>query len=84
MAKLLEYNATMVERVNLTEALSIFRVLPDEGIPAVDPDSDWFVPGQYMVLGMNNDGEPELGRVQRPMSVASMPGEQKYVEFYVR
>ncbi len=90
MAKALEYNATLVERVDLTEALSIFRVRPDDGVDwgdsptKAEDDPSWFIPGQFMVLGMNNEDEPELGKVQRPMSIASAPQESNYIEFYIR
>ena len=40
MAKLLEYNATLAERIDITDALTIFRVKPDT-MPAERP---WFVP----------------------------------------
>ena len=69
MAKALEYNATLVERIDLTDALSMFRVKPDQ-TPAERP---WFVPGQYCVLGLNNEDKPELGSVRRSMSIASAP-----------
>ena len=48
--KALEYNATLVERVDVTDALTMFRIEPDQ-MPAELP---WFVPGQYCVLGANN------------------------------
>ena len=80
MAKLLEYNATLVERIDLTDALTIFRVKPDQS-PAERP---WFVPGQYCVLGMNNADKPELGSVRRSMSIASAPEDDGPVEFYIR
>ncbi len=80
MAKLLEYNATLVERVDLTDALTVFRVQPDQS-PAERP---WFVPGQYCVLGMNNADKPELGSVRRSMSIASAPEDDGPVEFYIR
>ena len=80
MAKPLEYNATLKERIDLTDALSIFRVQPD-----VPPDkSPWFTPGQYCVLGMNNAEKPELGSVRRSMSIASAPEEGGPTEFYIR
>ncbi len=79
MAKALEYNATMVERVDLTDALTLFKVMPDER-----PAPGWFVPGQYCVLGMNNDARPELGGVRRSMSIASAPEDDGPVEFYIR
>lgn len=80
MAKPLAYNATLVERVNVTDALTIFRIKPDEE-PAKRP---WFVPGQYCVLGMNNEARPELGSVRRSMSIASPPEDEGPTEFYVR
>ncbi len=78
--KLLEYNATLSERVDLTDALTLFRVKPDQ-MPAERP---WFVPGQYCVLGMNNEAKPELGSVRRSMSIASAPEDEGATEFYVR
>lgn len=80
MAKPLEYNATMVERVDVTDALTVFRIQPDQP-PAERP---WFVPGQYCVLGMNNADKPEHGSVRRSMSIASAPEDEGPVEFYIR
>jgi ferredoxin-NADP reductase len=80
MAKPLEYNATLVERIDLTDALSIFRIKPDQ-MPAERP---WFVPGQYCVLGLNNAVKTELGSVRRSMSIASAPEDDGPVEFYIR
>lgn len=80
MAKPLEYNATLVERVDVTDALTLFRIKPDQ-MPEERP---WFVPGQYCVLGMNNAERPELGSVRRSMSIASAPEDDGPVEFYVR
>ena len=80
MAKLLEYNATLTERIDVTDALTMFRVQPDQP-PANRP---WFVPGQYCVLGANNAEKPELGSVRRSMSIASAPEDDGPVEFYVR
>ena len=80
MAKPLEYNATLVERIDLNKALSIFRVKPDQQ-PAERP---WFVPGQYCVLGLNNEEKPDLGSVRRSMSIASNPEHDGPVEFYIR
>jgi ferredoxin/flavodoxin---NADP+ reductase len=79
MAKALEYNATLTERIDVTEALTIFRVSPDQ-----PPESPWFVPGQYCVLGMNNADKPELGSVRRSMSIASAPEDPGPTEFYIR
>ncbi len=80
MAKLLEYNATLVERIDVTDALTMFRIQPDSP-PAERP---WFVPGQYCVLGANNTEKSELGSVRRSMSIASAPEDDGAVEFYVR
>lgn len=80
MAKPLEYNATLTERVDITDALTLFRVTPDQP-PAQRP---WFVPGQYCVLGLNNAEKPELGSVRRSMSIASAPEHDGPVEFYIR
>jgi ferredoxin--NADP+ reductase len=80
MAKLLEYNATLTERVDITDALSLFRVTPDQP-PA---EKLWFTPGQYCVLGLNNSEKPELGSVRRSMSIASAPEDNGPIEFYIR
>lgn len=80
MAKPIEYNATLVERIDLTSALAIFKVRPDDAVTA-DPA---FIPGQYMTLGMNNQATPEKGSVRRPMSIASAPEEAELFEFYIR
>ncbi len=80
MAKPVTYNATLVERVDLTSLLAIFKVRPDEPI-AAEPQ---FIPGQYLTLGMNNEQQPELGSVRRPMSLASAPEERDALEFYIR
>jgi ferredoxin--NADP+ reductase len=81
MAKPLVYNATLRRRVDLTSALAIFGVAPDEPIAGV---GRWFVPGQYVAIGMNNDDRPELGSVRRAMSIASAAQRRDDVEFYIR
>lgn len=80
MPKPLIYNATLVERIDLTPQLAIFKARFDE--PGADDES--FVPGQYVTLGLNNEEQPELGSVRRPMSIASAPEEQGALEFYIR
>lgn len=79
-AKTLEYNATLGEITSLSPKLAIFRLRPD--VPA--RDARWFVPGQYLTLGLNNEVKPELGSVRRPMSIASAPHLRDEVEFYIR
>ncbi len=80
MAKPLTYNATLVERLELTPLLAIFKIRPDEPIPGQPP----FIPGQYVTLGMNNEQQPELGSVRRPISIASAPEDRDVLEFYIR
>jgi ferredoxin--NADP+ reductase len=79
MAKPLTYNATLVERIDLTSALSLFRIQPDE-----PPARPWFKAGQYCVIGLNNEQKPELGSVRRSMSIASAPEDEGPTEFYIR
>ncbi len=81
MAKTVDYNAVLEGRDDLTPSLGIFRVVPDEALPA---DGPWFEPGQYLVIGLNNEKVPELGGVQRQMSIASAPEETGHIEFYIR
>ncbi|MEM7260632.1 MAG: hypothetical protein AAF488_01485 [Planctomycetota bacterium] len=80
MAKAVDYNATLVGREDLTDALTIFRFRFD----APPPETPWFVPGQYCVIGLNNEESPELGPSQRPMSIASAPQDNEIIEFYIR
>jgi ferredoxin/flavodoxin---NADP+ reductase len=77
--KPLEYNATLVQRIDLTDQLALFRIKPDQ-----EPARPWFTPGQYCVLGLNNEVKPELGSVRRSMSIASAPDDDGPVEFYIR
>jgi len=80
MAKPLEYNATLVSRQDIAPGLAHFFVQPDAP-PAEFP---WFVAGQYCVLGLNNEAQPELGSVRRSMSLASSPHQRGPAEFYIR
>lgn len=80
MAKPLTYNSTLVAREDLTSALAIFKVKPDEPFTG-EPR---FLPGQYTVLGLNNEAQVELGSVRRPMSIVSAPEEDDVLEFYIR
>jgi ferredoxin--NADP+ reductase len=76
----LTYNATLTAREDLTDKLALFSIAPDEALPA----APWFDPGQYLVIGLNNEAHPELGGVRRPMSIASGPYQRESVEFYIR
>jgi ferredoxin-NADP reductase len=81
--KPLVYNATLTQRIDLTEALSIFRIQPDQP-PERDANGAWFTAGQYCVIGLNNEDKPELGSVRRSMSIASAPEDDGPIEFYIR
>ena len=73
------YNATLIERVDLTDELVICKIAPDE-----PPAAHWFVPGQYCVLGMNDETRPEPRSVRRPMTIVSAPEAGGPLEFYIR
>jgi ferredoxin--NADP+ reductase len=66
-------NATLIERIELDPTLVIFRIRPDS-VPA--DGEPWFRPGQYVTIG--------VGDVQRAYSIASEPGERRWLEFYIR
>jgi ferredoxin--NADP+ reductase len=80
MARTLEYNATLEAREDLSDVLAVFKVIPDTPIP----EGRWFVPGQYLTLGLNNEAKPELGSVRRAMSIASPPQQRGTIDFYIR
>lgn len=82
--KLLEYNATLIKRIDLTPKLSIFRVQPDEGPGYPGGKVPDFLPGQYSVLGLNNEENPDLGKTVRAYSIASPPQQKDYLDFYIR
>jgi ferredoxin--NADP+ reductase len=89
MAKALEYNATLVERIDLEPALSIFKIDPDDAPEDAVPGQQWFLPGQYVTIGLNRDStpgenDPRPPSVRRPMSIASAPEEGRTLEFYIR
>lgn len=74
--KPIEYNATIIKRIDLAEGLAIFRIRPDAH------DLKTFTPGQYIVLGANH---VEKGPVQRSYSIASAPSTlPAYLDFYIR
>jgi ferredoxin/flavodoxin---NADP+ reductase len=65
-------DATLVGREDLTEAVALFRVRPDDGPRP-------FVPGQYLSLGLEIDGRV----IRRPYSTSSAPGSLD-LEFLIR
>ena len=81
MSKPLTYNATLVERRDLSPSLSIFRLAPD-----VRPEAgaSWFEAGQYVSVGLNVDEERGASSVQRAYSIASEPEERRWLELYIR
>jgi ferredoxin--NADP+ reductase len=82
MARLLDYNAELVARDDLTPDLAVFHVRHDE--PWGGPGEPAFIPGQYVAIGLNNEEKPALGAVRRSMSLASAPEELGASQFYVR
>lgn len=80
MGSILDYNATLHRRINISDGLAIFSFRPDKQLP----EAPWFVPGQYVTIGLNNNENPKLGAVKRPMSVTSSSHETRYIEFYIR
>lgn len=80
MARTLEYNATLEAKIDMSDVLAVFKVVPDTPIP----EGRWFVPGQYLTLGLNNEAKPELGSVRRAMSIASAPQQRGTIDFYIR
>jgi ferredoxin/flavodoxin---NADP+ reductase len=80
MGRPIAYNATVVRRTDLADALATFLIQPDLS-PRTRP---WFVAGQYCVLGLNNSEKPELGSVRRAMSIASAPEIDGPLEFYIK
>lgn len=78
---IVEDNATLLCREDLSETLAILRVQPDEVRPEGMP---WFEPGQYVAFGLRQ-GDGASGRaVLRPYSIASPPEERRWLELYVR
>ena len=81
-------NATLLERHDLSEALSIVRVRPDSGHV---PD---FTPGQFITLGLPKAVSAEAAAVRRrrpgqvamtrrAYSIASSPTQTEYLELFV-
>jgi ferredoxin/flavodoxin---NADP+ reductase len=69
----LEPNAALVARIELTPTIVRFIVRPDDGVSP-------FEPGQYFALGLTVDGRP----LQRPYSTASASDSQTELEFLIR
>ncbi len=84
------FNATVTERHDVNDYLSIVRVCPDSGqVPA-------FVPGQFATLGLprqpnareleilaQHGKSPRVRLVRRAYSIASSPQEREYLELFV-
>jgi len=73
-------NATITARTDLTQDLTMIRVMPDFPLPA-------FVPGQYAELAIVEqvpDTQAPLGRlVRKAYSMASVPQDVRGLEFYI-
>ncbi len=87
MAKLLEYNATMVRRHTVSDGLALFNIQLDKPLDPRAEDGKRFIPGQYMTLGLNRPPDDPMDdrplSVVRPISIASGP-EQPDLQFYIR
>jgi ferredoxin--NADP+ reductase len=64
------YRAELIERIDFTEDLVLFRFRPEEGVS--------FRPGQYATIAVEEEGEFR----QRPYSIVSSPYEP-FLEFFV-
>lgn len=89
MAKQLEYNATLVDRIDIEPALTIFKVKPDQQVRPKGAEGTSYIPGQYLTIGLNREivegeDDPRPVSVRRPMSISSAPEQGDEVEFYVR
>lgn len=91
MAKQIDYNATVSQRLEVAPGLAIFRIVPDGQL--FD-----FKAGQYTVLGLHRkeartpdaDSQTEDPAIRDPeelirraYSIASSSMEREYIEFYV-
>ncbi len=87
----LEYNATLIERHDITPRLAVFRVRPDA-------EDYTFVAGQYTVVGLKQseprlpdaDAEPDseaaadpAKMLRRPYSICSSVHQPEALEFYI-
>ncbi len=72
-APIFSANATLIGRDDLSAAMSLLRVRPDDGVPP-------FQAGQYFALGLWIEGR----LVQRPYSAASTSARAGELEFLVR
>ena len=83
--KPLAYNAVLTRRDDFTPELTTFHVrYDDHSATNGEGGAPPFVPGQYVAIGLNNDGRPELGSVRRSMSLCSAPEQKDAYEFYIR
>jgi ferredoxin/flavodoxin---NADP+ reductase len=73
---LLDYNATVSQRVEIAPGLMILRLVPDV-LPFV------FQAGQYTVLGMKGTVDDPEKLVRRAYSIASSSRAEAFIEFYL-
>lgn len=81
-------NATLANRIDVTDELVIYHVKPDAGVPE-------FHPGQYVALGLMGSAPRIMGAppekeipnpdklIKRAYSIGSSPGEKEHLEFYI-
>lgn len=68
--------ARLIEKINLTDKLAIFRFQPTNNSHVFD-----FKPGQFVNLGLQLD---EKNPTYRTYSMSSSPYENRYYEFYIK
>ncbi len=83
----IEYNATLISRINITPRLTLLRVRPDS--------NDFsFKPGQYVALGLYSSSPripeattesngPSETLIRRAYSISSGSSNQSFLEFYI-
>ena len=69
----LEANATLAARIEVTDSMAVFSIVPDSPVTA-------FRPGQYLSLGVLFDGL----LVQRAYSIVGISGDGYRVELFIR
>lgn len=84
MSEAISYNATLLERKELTATLAVFRVQLDPPAEEASAKQPWFLPGQYLVVGLNHPRDPALGPITRSYSLSCAPQGEAVVEFFIR
>ena len=76
MSREKEYNAEIVELIELHQELRILRIKPDEAVAE-------FLPGQYVEIGMYPEGDTSAKIIRRQYSIASAPNDPRGFELFI-